>query len=112
VSGTKLQVEGVVRVAHQDVGMGVEFVRKTEEQRNHVETFLQTLMNSGASVPELLVEPEGLEPMDAPAQPEPSLEDPLLDLFRTKAALPTEAFQEELRKQRGGQPQQVEGASA
>ncbi len=111
VAGAQLQVEGVVRVAHQDVGMGVEFPRKTEEQRRQVETFLQTLMNSGASVPELLVEPEGLEPMDADPQSDIPLEDPLLELFRNKAALPTEQFQEELRKQRGGQ-EQAQGAVA
>jgi DNA-binding response OmpR family regulator len=111
VAGTKMRVDGIVRVAHQDVGMGVEFTRKTEEQRKHVETFLQTLMNSGASVPELLVEPEGLEPMDLPIQAEAAQEDPLLELFRTKANLPTQAFQEELRKQRSGQ-EQTQGASA
>ena len=108
-AGAKLRVEGVVRVAHPEVGMGVEFTRKTEEQRRQVETFLQTLMSSGATVPELLVEPEGLEPMDAPVQVEDGPEDPLLELFRTKAALPTEEFQVELQKQRGGQAQ---GATA
>ena len=103
VSGVQLQVEGVVRVAHQDFGMGVEFVRKTEEQRKQVETFLQTLMNSGATVPELVVEPEGLEPFDTPqSQASEPLEDPLLELFRTKVSVQTEEFQEELRKQRGG----------
>ena len=105
VEGVQLRVEGVVRVAHTEIGMGVEFARKTDEQRRQVETFLQTLMNSGASVPELLVEPEGLEPMDAPVQVEAGQEDPLLELFRTKAALPTEEFQAELQKQRGGQAQ-------
>jgi len=105
VAGVQVRVEGVVRVAHAEVGMGVEFTRKTEEQRRQVETFLQTLMNSGASVPELLVEPEGLEPMDAPIQVEEILEDPLLELFRSKAILSTEEFQVELQKQRGGQAQ-------
>lgn len=69
-------------------------------------------MNSGASVPELLVQPEGLEPIDAPAPSNIVHEDPLLELFRTKSSLPTEEFQEELRKQRGSQAQQAESASA
>jgi c-di-GMP-binding flagellar brake protein YcgR len=111
VSGAQLQVAGVVRVAHQDVGMGVEFTKKTDEQCRQVETFLQTLMNNAGGVPELLVEPEGLEAMDVSTQSEVLLEDPLLELFRTKASLPTEAFQEELRKQRGGQ-EHTQGASA
>src|SRR5262249_58990237 len=61
VAGLQLQVEGVVRVAHPEIGMGVEFTRKTEEQRKHVEDFLQSLMSNGGAVPELLVEPDGLE---------------------------------------------------
>jgi c-di-GMP-binding flagellar brake protein YcgR len=105
VSGTQVKVEGVVRVAHQDIGMGVEFTKNTEEQSKKVETFLQALMSSGESVPELLVEPEGLDPLDAlpgtQPQPNPS-DDPLLELFRTKAGLPAAEFQEELRKQRSG----------
>jgi CheY-like chemotaxis protein len=104
-SGAQLQVEGVVRVAHPDVGMGVEFIRKTDEQRQQVEAFLQTLMNSGEASPELLVEPEGLELFDAQSAAQAggdSMDDPLLELFRTKAGLLTEEFQEELRKQRNG----------
>ena len=55
-------------------------------------------------LPELLVEPEGLETETASLEPtavagEP--EDLLLGLFRTKATLPADAFLQELRKQRG-----------
>jgi DNA-binding response OmpR family regulator len=111
VSDAQLKVEGVVRVSHPDFGMGVEFTRGTEEQRQQVEAFLQSLMNSGASTPELLVEPEGLEPFDAPAPPAEHLEDPLLGLFYGKAALPAEEFQKELQRQRSGEPAQANGAS-
>jgi len=104
-ANSKLQVPGIVRVAHTDVGMGVEFTRNTDDQRKQVETFLQTLMQSGAAVPELLVKPEGLEPLDAATPSETVLEDPLLELFRTKASVSVEVFQEELRKQRGHQEQ-------
>jgi DNA-binding response OmpR family regulator len=104
-AGSKLQVPGVVRVAHTDVGMGVEFTRNTDEQRRQVETFLQSLMQNSSGVPELLVQPEGLEPMEASTPSETTLEDPLLELFRTKSTVPVEVFQEELRKQRGHQDQ-------
>src|ERR1051325_11501998 len=110
-ASSKLQIPGVVRVAHTDVGMGVEFTRNTDEQRQQVETFLQTLMQSGTGVPELLVQPEGLEPMEASTVSETALEDPLLELFRTKASVPVEVFQEELRKQRGNQ-EHTQSASA
>jgi len=101
----KVQVEGVVRVAHADVGMGVGFIRGTPQQQEQVEKFLHTLMGSGQAAPELLVEPEGLELFD-PNAPSPAVEgeadDPLLQLFRRNINLSTEEFQEELRKQRSG----------
>ena len=105
VANIELRVEGVVRVMHPDIGMGVEFTQRTSEQRNHVEKFIQALMNAGETVPELMVEPEGLESeatllsrRSGPAASEG--EDPLLDLFLQKASLPSELFLNELRKQR------------
>ncbi|HMK23128.1 MAG TPA: PilZ domain-containing protein [Terriglobales bacterium] len=97
----ELRVEGVVRVMHPEVGMGVEFAQTTPEQRIQVEKFIQSLMKAGDVLPELLVEPEGLESSrrEPPAQPS-EVEDPLLDLFHRKAALPAELFLNELRKQR------------
>jgi DNA-binding response OmpR family regulator len=105
VPGAELQVEGIVRVAHSDLGMGVEFTRKTEEQVRHVEAFIQTLVNSGETAPELLVEPEGLEPFDPTDSDRaagPS-DDPLLGLFRSKADLTADQFHEALRSQRNPQ---------
>jgi c-di-GMP-binding flagellar brake protein YcgR len=104
VAEHELRVEGVVRVMHPDVGMGVELTQRTAEQRHHVEKFIHTLMAAGAAIPELLVEPEGLEG-EAGAAHEVTIrnaegEDPLLDLFQQKASLPAELFLNELRKQR------------
>jgi len=101
VGDLELHVCGIVRVMHPEVGMGVELAQTTREQRNQVERFIQSLMNAGGTLPELLVEPEGLESVrpEAPAQPA-DLEDPLLELFQRKAALPAELFLSELRKQR------------
>jgi c-di-GMP-binding flagellar brake protein YcgR len=100
----ELRVEGVVRVMHPEMGMGVEFKQTTVEQRNHVEKFIQTLMKAGDLLPELLVEPEGLEgaasAKNAEAPQVPEIDDPLLELFQRKSALPTELFLKELRKQR------------
>jgi len=103
IADVNLRVEGVVRVMHPDVGMGVEFTQKTNEQRAHVEKFIHALMNSGATLPELMVEPEGLESENSSASKHataPDVDDPLLDLFHHKAALPSELFLNELRKQR------------
>jgi len=93
----------VVRVMHPEVGMGVEFTQSTTEQHTHVEKFIQTLMKAGDVLPDLLVEPEGLESATAaktaPAK-DADIDDPLLELFQTKSALTTELFLNELRKQR------------
>jgi len=38
-----LSVEGVVRVMHPEIGMGVEFLRRVAQQREHLEKFIQAL---------------------------------------------------------------------
>lgn len=103
VAEVQVQAEGVVRVMHPEVGMGVEFTQKTTQQREHVGKFIQALTESNGILPELLVEPEGLD-VGGAAPPGLSTEDrddPLLQLFRRKAELTTEAFLIELRRQRG-----------
>jgi ActR/RegA family two-component response regulator len=60
-SGAEMRSEGIVRVMHPDKGMGVEFIQTTDEHRASLEAFLASLANNPKSVPELLVEPEGLE---------------------------------------------------
>jgi CheY-like chemotaxis protein len=99
----ELRVEGVVRLMHPEMGMGVAFTQATSEQRYHVEKFIHSLMSAGDVLPELLVEPEGLENLAAEsrkAATPPEVEDPLLELFEQKASLPAELFMNELRKQR------------
>lgn len=101
-AGAHLRAGGVVRVMHPEMGMGVEFTQNTEAQSAQVETFIQSLTRSNGFLPELLVEPEGLDSGDSvsAAKSRSGVEDPLLELFRKKAALSPEAFQAELRKQR------------
>jgi DNA-binding response OmpR family regulator len=103
VRDVQVQAEGVVRVMHPEVGMGVEFTQKTTQQREHVGKFIQALTESNGILPDLLVEPEGLD-VGEPPPPAPGaedLDDPLLHLFLRKAELTTEAFLIELRRQRG-----------
>jgi c-di-GMP-binding flagellar brake protein YcgR len=101
----ELKAEGVVRVMHAEKGMGVEFTQTTSEHRTLLEKFLGMLSENREVLPELLVEPEGLE-TDSPSTPAIAAEtgaenDPLLGLFRTQASLPPDTFLAELRKQRG-----------
>lgn len=111
-AGIDLKIEGVVRVMHPDQGMGVEFTQSTPEHRGMLEKFLGLLTENRDVLPELLVEPEGLETESVlsslVATPAGEAEDTLLGLFRNQAALPAESFLAELRKQRG----LVSGASA
>jgi c-di-GMP-binding flagellar brake protein YcgR len=102
--GVELRTEGVVRIMHADKGMGVEFTQTTAEHRALLEKFLRLLTENREVLPELLVEPEGLETESSnssflPAAGDP--EDTLLGLFRSPAALSADAFLAELRKQRG-----------
>jgi CheY-like chemotaxis protein len=106
VAEVAVRVEGVVRVMHPDIGMGVEFTQRTAEQREQVEKFIQELMAAQDALPDLLVEPEELETdvtQNSPAASADELEDPLLELFRNRATLPADAFLGELRKQRRNQ---------
>lgn len=107
VHQTELRVEGMVRVMHSAAGMGVEFTRHTAHQQKRVEEFIQTLMSTEGAIPEIQVRPEAIDSNAAEISTEtPSPDDPLLLLFRDKAELSNDAFQAELRKQRGA-PQEM-----
>lgn len=97
------RAEGVVRVMHPEIGMGVEFTRSSREQREHLEKFIHTLRSRRGVQPELVVEPEGMGDAE-PDRLEPltvdQIEDPLLDLFRKNPDFSVEGFRAELRKQR------------
>src|SRR5438270_8827913 len=60
-AGVEVRAEGLVRVMHPEKGMGVEFTQATPEHRAAVEKFLEVLSRNRTLLPELLVEPEGLE---------------------------------------------------
>jgi CheY-like chemotaxis protein len=97
------RAEGLVRVMHPEIGMGVEFTRATSQQHEYLEKFIQFLRNSNGVHPDLVVEPEGMndaEPVRSELLAADEIEDPLLDLFRRSADFTTEVFFNELRKQR------------
>jgi DNA-binding response OmpR family regulator len=103
VPGMEMKSLGVVRVMHAEKGMGVEFTQSTLEHGAMIEKFLARLAENPDQLPELLVEPEGLENDEAQNLPAASKAagDPLISLFRNHAELGAESFQAELRKQRG-----------
>lgn len=105
IAGVEMRSEGVVRVMHPDKGMGVEFTQTTAEHRALLEKFLGCLTENPDTLPELLVEPEGLETETTQTARTASeacdVDDPLLELFRNHTGLTADSFLAELRKQRG-----------
>lgn len=98
--GVEIRAQGLVRVMHPDRGMGVEFTQGTQEHRAAVEKFLGVLTENRTLLPEMFVQPEGLESEELLPKPmAPDLEDPLLQLFYGDP-LSAEEFKEALRKQR------------
>ena len=110
--GVEIRAQGIVRVMHPDKGMGVEFLQATPEHRTAVERLLAVLSANRTLLPELLVEPEGLE-SEPSIMPSASADtdDPLLQLFRGKP-LTADAFHEALRKQRATSPAAAGPAAA
>ena len=100
----ELRVQGIVRVMHPDRGMGVEFTQTTIEHRATLEKFLKVLMENRSLLPELFVQPEGLESENEKANSAVDHQDPLLQLFRGEP-LSADAFHESLRNQRSGAAQ-------
>jgi hypothetical protein len=78
----------------------VEFTQSTPEHHAAVEKFLGVLSENRSLLPELFVEPEGLEAELRPAKPAVDHhDDPLLQLFYGEP-LPVDDFQAALRRQR------------
>jgi c-di-GMP-binding flagellar brake protein YcgR len=111
-AGVEVRAQGVVRVMHPDKGMGVEFTQATPEHRAAVEKFLGMLAENRTLLPELLVEPEGLEAEPvADNSAKRDQDDPLLQLFYGQP-MTVEVFHEALRKQRAGEPAESGTAAA
>ena len=111
-AGVEVHAQGVVRIMHPDKGMGVEFTQATPEHRAALEKFVGVLTENRTLLPELLVQPEGLESEPAQVKPLPTdTEDPLLQLFYGEP-LAAEAFHEALRKQRAILPKVTKSAAA
>ncbi len=110
--GVEVRAQGVVRIMHPDKGMGIEFTQATPEHRAAVEKFLGVLNENRTLMPELLVEPEGLESEGRTAKSRAGdTDDPLLQLFYG-TALTAEEFHEAMRKQRAVPAVVTESASA
>jgi hypothetical protein len=103
---TECLLDGVVRVSHEQTGMGVEFTgAQAHDQRARVEELIGRLM-SNREVPKIFVgrkEAQHAAPNPAPgAALDAESPDPLLELVREGASLTVERFLNDLRAQRLG----------
>ena len=115
VAKLESRVEGLVRVMHPEIGMGVEFRQTSDQQRKDLEKFIHALKHSNGVQPELVVEPEGMNDVESgSSKPLASdeLEDPLLELFQRNTELTADAFRDELRAQRNPHLDVAETVSA
>jgi c-di-GMP-binding flagellar brake protein YcgR len=95
----EVRAQGVVRIMHPEKGMGVEFTQATPEHRAAVEKFLGVLTDNRSLLPELLVQPDGLESESSAKKPSQDCDDPLLQLFYGES-LTAEQFRDAMHKQR------------
>jgi len=102
-----IHTEGMVRVAHPNHGMGVEFPSRTAEQREQVENLINFLRSAPESMLEMSVSPRALKAdlsqFERPPELADEMEDPLLELLRRGSQLRQEEFLSELRCQRSGE---------
>jgi len=107
---TECLLDGVVRVSHEQTGMGVEFTgAQAQDQRARVEELIGRLM-SNREVPRIFVgrKEDGKEAQPAAPNPAPDAAldaespDPLLELVREGPSLTVEQFLNDLRAQRLG----------
>lgn len=118
IAQAEMHAGGVVLVMHPEVGMGVQFLKSTNEQRDQVHAMITALRQNGDKSPELQVEADGLEtqsPADnlgkfqvfasqvsagADTTGASGTGDSLVDLFREQFQIPVDAFMQQMREQR------------
>ena len=101
-----VKTQGKVQFMDPELGMGIEFLPRTLENRQRLQERIQQMYAAPDTVSDVLVEPEGIDwdhdptPLSGAAQPPKSdaEPDPLLELFRTGASLTKGQFLLELEK--------------
>ena len=101
-----VKTQGKVQFMDPELGMGIEFLPRTLENRQRLQEVIQQMYATPDTVSDVLVEPEGIDwdhdatPSSGAAQPPKSdaEADPLLELFRTGASLTKGQFLLELEK--------------
>ncbi len=103
VDGIEIEIEGVVRIMHPQWGMGIEFAKYTQAQRNEVRALLNLLSSRAGVEPQLKIKPTALtaeQDFKDPAATAELSDDALLQLLRSHETFNQEEFLQELHRQR------------
>lgn len=102
IADVNVSAGGVVRVAHPEFGMGVEFLQATPSQCDQVRRVIDALRSHGQQSLQLEVQPDGLEMAlsDEIETTLPETDDPLVDLFRRGSQIPVDIFLQEMQQHR------------
>ena len=94
----EIHAGGIVRVAHPEFGMGVEFIQSSPEHCDQVQQMVEYLRSNQDRARELQVAPDSLESPHADA--ESGISDALVELFRQQSQVPVEVFLQQMEQQR------------
>ena len=101
IADVDIRATGIVRVAHPEYGMGIEFLQAVPDQRDQVHQIIKALRSHGQESLQIRVEPDALD-MGASGDTAtlPRTDDPLVDLFRTSSQAPVEVFLQQMQHHR------------
>ncbi len=99
LSADEVRADGVVRLAHPEFGMGVEFLQSTPEQQDQVHQLVEVLRADGES-PEVQVEPNGMGGASSEETSHSRSGDNLVNLFRQQSQVTVEVFMKQMQHQR------------
>jgi PilZ domain len=96
----EISAGGIVRIAHPEFGMGVEFMRATSDESAHAHRMIEALRSAQDAAPGLRVAPDGLESSPVGMEAAQGSSDALVDLFLHKSQVPVEVFLQQMEQQR------------
>jgi ActR/RegA family two-component response regulator len=94
---SEVRAAGVVRVVHPEYGMGIEFLQATTEQRDQVVRILE-ILRAGEELPDIHIEPDGLEPISVEDNSGSPHDDSLVHLFQQHAQASVEVFLQQMQQ--------------
>lgn len=90
---------GIVRVAHSEFGMGIEFLQNTDSLRAQVRRMIAALRAQGEKSTQVQVQPEGLDSTSDDGNAFGlQTDDTLVELFRSQSQIPVEAFLQQMQQ--------------